>query len=214
MFLRQISFVFCIVGWSIAAPVFSANQSNFVCPDGLFYKNHVKPDDDLQFEWCSDDQKRIQGIMRVTVLSDGRIDGLVPYVNGKKHGVEIKYDAAGDPAYEVIYENGVKKRSELTRQALVKIAEEVSADAEKRHKSWRARVINERTILYEVHAHVTKPKRVTIVDPKDVPAAAKTQFCSMFAIPDSLWDAVEVHYIDDEGELIQTGIFRPSDCSS
>ncbi len=209
MFLRQILFAFCI-GWSMVA---CAGQSNFACPAGMHYKKHVKPGDDLQFEWCTDDQERIQGIMRVTVLSDGRIDGLVPYVNGKKHGVGIMYDAAGDPAYEVTYENGVKKSSRLTRQALVKIAEEVSADAEKRHKAWRARVINERTILYEVRAHVTKPERVTILDPKDFPAAAKTQFCNMFAIPDSLWDAVEVHYINDDGELIQTGTFRPSDCS-
>lgn len=60
---------------------------------------------------------------------------------------------------------------------------------------------------------MSKPERVTILDPKDFPAAAKTLFCNMFAIPDSLWDAVEVHYINDDGELIQTGTFRPSDCS-
>lgn len=214
MFLRHLSFTFCIVGWAITASVFGANQSNFVCPDGQFYKNHVKQNDDLQFEWCSDDQKRIQGIMRVTFLSNGRIDVLVPYINGKKHGVGIQYDAAGDPAYEVVYENGIKKRSGLTRQALVKIAAEISADAGKRGKSWRARVVKERTILYEMRVQIVKPERVTIVDPKDVPAQAKTQFCKMFAVPDALWDAVEVHYINDDGELIQTAIFWPSDCSS
>jgi hypothetical protein len=144
MFLRRTSLALSMA-WLISAQVLGADKGNFACPDGQSYKNHFKPDDDLKFEWCVDDQQRMQGIMRVTVLSNGHVDGLVPYINGKKHGVGIHYDATGEPAYEVVYENGVKKRSGLTRQALVKIAEEISEDARTHFintgaaRSWKGR---------------------------------------------------------------------------